>query len=222
MGFVPGVVALNAVLAAVGYCVLYPALRGRSAVTYASYSGIALLVGAALVPLVLSMLAPTGLHIGLAAFAVAAALLAAAGLAAGRIFRLDADPRRAVPPRGRLEDVVVTVAAFGIVAILGIALVGAFRSSPWLDDTWYFWLPKGRALDLVGLDPRLWTPDPQLHMLFGNDSESLWFIRPDNPLWWSILLNLDMRFVGSSDLRAVNGELAFLMIGFVGTAARLL
>src|ERR671937_304042 len=222
MGLVPGVVALNALLAAVGYCVLYPALRGRSALTYASYGGVALLVGAGLVPLVLAMLAPTGLHIGLAAFAVVAAVLAAAGLAAGRILRLDADPRRAVPPRGRLEDAVVTVAAFGIVAILGIALVGGFRSSPWLDDTWYFWLPKGRAPDVVGLDPRLWRPDPALHMLFGNDYESLWFIRPDNPLWWSVLLNLDMRFVGSIDMRAVNGELAFLMIGFVGAAARLL
>src|SRR5207302_9926392 len=222
MGLVAGVVALNALLAAVGYCVLYPALRGRSALTYASYAGVALLVGAGLVPLVLSMLAPTGVHIGLPAFAVVAAVLAAVGLVAGRVFRLDADPRPAVPPAGRLEDAVVTVAAFGIVAVLGIALVGGFRSSPWLDDTWYFWLPKGRALDLVGLDPRLWSPNPHLHVLFGNDYESLWFIRPDNPLWWSILLNLDMRFVGSIDMRAVNGELAFLMIGFVGAAARLL
>ena len=68
MGLVPGVVALNAVLAAVGFCVLYPALRGRSALTYASYAGVALLLGAGLVPLVLSMLAPTGLHLGLPAF----------------------------------------------------------------------------------------------------------------------------------------------------------
>ena len=90
MGLVPGVVALNVVLAAVGFCVLYPALRGRSALTYASYAGVALLVGAGLVPLVLSMLAPTGLHIGLAAFAVVGAVLAAAGLAGGRVFRLDA------------------------------------------------------------------------------------------------------------------------------------
>src|SRR5204863_7207787 len=149
---------------------------------------------------------------------------AAGGLALGRRAAGSGFVRGPHPgwPRTRVGDVVATVAGFSIVAILVLALVGGFRSSPWLDDTWYFWLPKGRALDLAGLDPRLWTPQPTLHMLFGHDYEGLTFIRPDNPLWWSILLNLDMRFVGSVDLRAVNGELAFLMIGFVGTAARLL
>src|SRR5207248_9853028 len=60
-----GVVVLNVVLAAVGYCVLAPALRGRSVLTYVSYGGVALLVGTGLAPLVLEMLAPTGLHLGL-------------------------------------------------------------------------------------------------------------------------------------------------------------
>jgi hypothetical protein len=222
MGLVPGVVAFNAVLAAVGFGVLYPALRGRGAATCASYAGVALLLGAGAVGVVLCMLAPSGLHIGLPAFAVVAALLAAAGLAAGRVWCVDPGPRPAEPPKTFFGDAVVTTAVFGLVVMLGLALVGGFRSSPWLDDTWYFWLPKGRALDLMGLDPRLWRPDPALHMLFGNDYEILWFIRPDNPLWWSILLNLDMRFVGSIDMRAVNGELAFLLLGFVGAAARLL
>ena len=224
MGLVGGVVVLNGLLTAAGYCLLYPALRGRRPVVYASYGGVALLVGAGAVGVALCVLAPLGLRIGLVAFGLTAAALAAAGLLVGRLWpaRLDADPRPAEPPATLFGDVVVTVAAFAIVAILGIALVGGFRASPWLDDTWYFWLPKGRALDLLGLDPQLWTPDPRLHMLFGNDYESLWFVRPDNPLWWSILLNLDMRFVGSVDMRAANGQLAFLLIGFVAAAARLL
>jgi hypothetical protein len=222
MGLVAGVVVLNAVLTAVGYALLYPALRGRRALVYASYGGVALLVGAGSVGVALCILAPTGIRIGLLAFVLTAAVLAAAGLAAGRLFTLDADPRSARPPATIAGDVIVTASAFALVAILGFALVGGFRSSPWLDDTWYFWLPKGRALDLLGLTPRLWHPDPSLHMVFGNDYESLWFIRPDNPLWWSILLNLDMRFVGSIDLRAVDGQLAFLLIGFFGAAARLL
>src|SRR5919202_2068344 len=224
MGLVPGVVVLNGLLATAGYCLLYPALRGRRPLVYASYGGVALLVGAGAVGVSLCVLAPLGVRIGLVAFGLTSAVLAAAGLAAGRLLpaRLDADPRPAEPPATLSGDVVVTVAAFAIVAVLGIALVGGFRASPWLDDTWYFWLPKGRALDLLGLDPRLWTPDLRLHMIFGHDYESLWFVRPDNSLWWSILLNLDMRFVGSIDMRAVNGQLAFLLIGFVAAAARLL
>lgn len=222
MGLVAGVVFLNTALTAVGYALLYPALRGHRPLVYASYAGVALLVGAGAVGVALCMLAPTGVRIGLASFAVVAVLLAAAGLLGGRRYALDADPRNAEPPASVFEDVVVTVCAFALVAILGFALVGGFRSSPWLDDTWYFWLPKGRALDLLGLTGRLWHPNLSLHMVFGNDYESLWFIRPDNPLWWSILLNLDMRFVGTIDLRAADAQLAFLLIGFFATAARLL
>ena len=132
-----------------------------------SYAGVALLVGAGSVGVALCMLAPTGIRIG------------PAGLrgdppwfwrrrasVAGRRFRLDANPRSATPPATVAGDVIVTVSAFALVAILGFALVGGFRSSPWLDDTWYFWLPKGRALDLLGLTPRLWHPNPALHMVF--------------------------------------------------------
>ena len=67
----------------------------------------------------IEMLAPTGLHLGLGAFAAVAAALAAAGLAASRFLRLDADPRPARPPRTRTGDVIVTAAAFGIVANAG-------------------------------------------------------------------------------------------------------
>ncbi len=226
MGLVPGVFLFNGVLTATGYCVLYVALRGRALRVWTSYGGVALLVGTGLVGVALCMLAPLGVHLGLAAFAGVVLVLAAAGIAAGYLSprhrrRLDADPRAASPPTWA-GDVIVTVAGFGVVALLVIALVGGFRSSPWLDDTWYFWLSKGRALDLVGLDPRLWHPDLRLHMIFGHDYESLWFVRPDNPLWWSVHLNLATRFVGSVDLRAVNGELAFMLIGFVAATARLL
>lgn len=228
MGLVAGVVALNVVFTAVGFSALFPALRGRSARVWASYAGVALLVGAAAVGVGLCIAAPMGVRIGLPAFATVAGLVAVGGLAVGRFVppraldRIRARPPAAAQPARIVEDVVVTVAAFGIVAVLVMALVGGFRTAAWLDDTWYFWLPKGRALDLVGLDPRLWGSDPSLHMVFGNSGETLQFIRPDNPLWWSILLNLDMRFVGSVDMRAVDGQLAFLLIGFIAAGARLL
>jgi hypothetical protein len=222
MGLVAGVLALNVVLTAVGYALLYPALRGSRPLVLASYGGVALLVGAGSVGVALCVVAPTGIRLGLPVFAGTALVLAAGGLLAGRHFRLDPDHRTAKPPSTVAGDVIVTVSVFALVAILGFALVGGFRSSPWLDDTWYFWLPKGRALDLLGLTPRLWHPNLSLHMTFGHDYESLWFIRPDNPLGWSILLNLDMRFVGSIDMRAVDGQLALLLTAFFGAAARLL
>jgi hypothetical protein len=228
MGLVAGVVACNGLLVGVGYCLLHPSLMGHSLRVHASYAGVALLVGAAAVGVVLCALAPLGIHVGLVAFAAVALCLGALGITTGRLLparlraRIDADPRSADPPATVLGDLVATVAAFALVAILAFAVVGGFRGSPWLDDSWYFWLPKGRALDLVGLDPRLWRPNPALHMVFGRDYESLWFIRPDNPLWWSVLANLDVRFVGTIDMRALNGELAFLLVGFVAAAARLL
>src|SRR5256714_5838466 len=223
MGYVGGVVGFNLVCTAVGFCVLAPALRGLRALTLATYAGVALLVGTGLVGVALCIEAPLGARIGLVAFFATAAVLSGAGLAAARFLPplLRARPRTAEPLPSRLADAVATAAAAGIAVVLVLVLVGGFRSSPWLDDTWYFWLPKGRALDTVGLDPQLWRPDPSLHMFFGHDYESLYFIRPDNPLWWSVVLNLVMRFVGTIDMRAVNGELAFLLVAFVGGTARL-
>jgi len=224
MGYVGGVLGFNLACTAVGFCLLAPSLRGLRAVTIATYAGVALLVGTGVVGVALCVAAPFGAHVGLVAFAVAAAVLAAAGLAAARFLPplLRAHPVSAPPPSSPLADAVATAAAAGILVVLALAVVGGFRSSPWLDDTWYFWLPKGRALDTVGLDPQLWRPDPSLHMVFGNDYESPYFIRPDNPLWWSVVLNLVMRFVGAIDMRAVNGELAFLLVAFVGATGRLL
>ena len=224
MGYVGGVIAFNAVCTAAGYCVLAPALRGLRGLTIATYAGVALLVGTGLVGVALCIEAPLGARVGLVAFFATAATLSAAGLAAARLLPalVRARPRAAEPPPSRLADAVATAAAAGIAVVLVLVLVGGFRSSPWLDDTWYFWLPKGRALDTVGLDPHLWRPDPSLHMVFGHDYESLYFIRPDNPLWWSGVLNLVMRFVGTIDMRAVNGEEAFLLVAFVGALGRLL
>jgi hypothetical protein len=227
MGLVGGVVALNVVLAAVGYCLLAVALRGRRPGAWVTFAGIALLVGAAAVGVAFCILLPLGVRLSLGAFAAVAVLLCAGGLALAAGSPLVRSKLQLPPgphagwPRTLGGDLLATTAGFGVVAILVIAVVGGFRSSPWLDDTWYFWLPKGRALDVVGLDPRLWHPNPSLHMVFGHDYESLWFIRPDNPLWWSILLDLDVRFVGAVDLRAVNGELALLLVAFAASVARL-
>jgi hypothetical protein len=74
------------------------------------------------------------------------------------------------------------------------------------------WLPKGIALDHLGLDKGLFTSTPTVRT----------FTSPDYPWWWSILGNVDARAAGAIDLRALNGQLALLLAGFIAAAARLL
>jgi hypothetical protein len=88
----------------------------------------------------------------------------------------------------------------------------SFRSSPWLDDSWTFWLPKGLALEQVGLDARA----------FEDNNSSFQFTSPDYPLWWSIITSGAVSFVGEIDLRAVDAQLGLLVAAFFAAAARLL
>jgi hypothetical protein len=215
---IAGVVLVNVAAAVVGYAFLRPATR--SLVTLASYLGLAILVGTGAIFVMLGVLAPLGLRIGLGAFFVTTVGLAAAGILARRRFR--AEPQAARPPSTLLEDVVVTVSAFALAALTVMVLVGGFRSVPWLDDTWYFWLPKGRALDQIGLDPSLWRPDPHFTASYGDGQETLRFIRPDNPLWFSMLLERVVPSGARFDFRAANVEMAVLLVSFVGATARLL
>ena len=215
-----GVLLVNVVAALVGYALVAPA--GRSVVTSVSYLGLAILVGTGAIFAALGVLAPFGLRIGLVAFLVVAAALAFLALALRRQLRWKVDSPPAQAPRTLLEDAVVTISGFGLVALGAIVLIGSFRSVPWLDDTWYFWLPKGRALDQIGLDPSLWRPDRHFTVSYGDGEETLRFIRPDNPLWFSMLLNRVVPSGAGFDFRPANVELAVLLVSFVGATARLL
>lgn len=196
-----GVVVLNAGFLATGY-----ALLGRARWSW-SWAGLALLVGAGAVGTAVFFASIAGLHATLWTAAGAAVLLAAGGLAAGRRFpgnRLSL----ASPP---LDP--VTAGAFGLVAgICAVGVVGGFRSSPWLDDAWGIWLPKGLALWHHGLDERLFAPNGEF-VVFGV---------PDYPLWWSIVTSLDVQAVGSTDVRVMCAQLALLTVAFVAAVARLL
>ena len=90
-----------------------------------------------------------------------------------------------------------TGAAFGVVAgVCAVGVVGGFRSSPWLDDAWGIWLPKGLALWHHGLDDRLFAPSGE-YVTFGV---------PDYPLWWSVVTSLDVQAVGSTDVRVTTAR----------------
>jgi hypothetical protein len=216
MGLVPGVLVLNALFVATGYCALSASLASLPARAWAGYAGLALVLGAAFAGVGTFLAAIAGADAGAATLGVVLAGAAAAGLAAGRWPR--ARGALAVPSPPALEPaedrarLVALAAGFAVVAICALALVGGFRSSPWLDDVWGIWLPKGVALAELGLDPHLFAPDARY----------VPFDVLDYPLWWSILLALDMRFVGEIDLRAVDAQLAILLVAFVGAAARLL
>jgi hypothetical protein len=214
MGLVAGVLTVNAVLLAAGYCLLSPALTGQSVRIWASYAGVALLAGVALVALAVFIAASLGATSGPATFAGAAALLAAAGLAAGRIFgrRRPAPPRAGRRPGSPPAILVSTAAAVCVAVVSAFTLVGGFRSSPWLDDAWGIWLPKGIALGEHGLDERLFVPN----------GEYVFFEVPDYPLWWSALTAFDVRLVGDVDVRAMNAQLALLAVAFLAAVARLL
>ena len=218
MRLVAGVLGFNALLLAVGYCLLSVSLAGSRLVTWASYAGVALLVGASLVGVGVFTAAVAGFATGVATLSVVAVLLALVGLGV-RVFAperlrawLAAPAAPAQPESSPRARAAALVAGFGVVAIGLFALVGGFRSSPWLDDVWGIWLPKGVALNQLGLDSRLFT----------DGGEFVSFEVLDYPLWWAIMLSLDLDFVGAVDLRAANAQLTVLALAFLGSVARLL
>jgi len=216
-GLVAAIVGVNAVLTAAGYFVLEPALKGHSRSEWASYAGVALLVGAGLVGVVVFGAAVVGATTGPVTFAVAAVLVSVAGLAASKIARtrtwLEA-PRPGVRPRDVAvwESVVATAACLGVVVVCAFAVVGAVRASPGGDDAGGVWVPKGLARVEHRRDERRFVPN----------GDYVFFEVPDYPLWWAALAGLDVRLAGGLDVRAMNAQLALLSVAFVAAAARLL
>lgn len=211
-----GVLVLNLVFTLVGYCALATFLRGSSAATWISFAGVGLLVGAGLIGLILGALAVAGAPASVSVFGATAVGLALSGVgaatrpAASRVnIRFRPPPARADSP---VHGWIASIAAGAVVAICFLVVVAGFRSSPWLDDAWTFWLPKGVALSTTGLDERLFVP---------ND-DFVSFTSPHYPLWWSLVGGLDVAAVGRIDLRAVNAQLALLHAAFAAAATRLL
>jgi hypothetical protein len=211
-------IALAAAFVALGFALLEPVLRGLAWRARASYAGVAMLVGASVSGIALCVLAVADVRVTLWAFLVVALVLGGAGIAAARLLPERGLAAAAPPeapvlrPTSKLGDIAETVGVYGVVALGVVALVGAFRATPWLDDTWFFWLPKGLLLSSHGLDPRL----------FSNDTHFDFFARNDNPLWWSVILVLVVKLSGNLDLHAVNVLQVCLFLGFVGAVARLL
>jgi hypothetical protein len=215
-----GVAGLNLLFVGIGYCVLATPLRGRRVLSWITYAGLALMIGAGLVGVVLSALAVFGAGVGNGVFAATAIGIALAGLSIRRLVperhaRLVASPAFDTPRGGPSAEIVATAAAFLLVVVCCLGLVGSFRSTPWLDDVWRFWLAKGIAIDRLGVDPRLFASS-DTYVSFYPGAGGYY------PLWWSLITDLDIRFVGALDLRAVDAQLGILAVAFLGSTARLL
>jgi hypothetical protein len=213
---VGGILWLNFVFVLVGYCGLSAFLRGRSASGWASFAGVALFVGAGLVGLALSFLVVVGLRSSLPVLGATAGVLAALGLAAG-VMRPQSITRTASGAgdgkvASQAQRWLAAASGGAIVAMCCVVLVAGFRSSPWLDDAWTFYLPKGIELSRAGLDQRLFVPNSNFAAFTG----------PDRPLWWSVIGGLDISAVGHIDLRAINGQMAVLYVAFAAAVTRLL
>jgi hypothetical protein len=209
-----GIICLNLVFVLVGYSALMAFLRGLPAATWVTFAGVALLVGAGLVGIVLSGLAVAGSATSLPVFG--AVTLALAGLGVGIRASASRAGIRFQAPAARtvsvIESWVAAVAAGGAVAVCCLVVVAAFRASPWLDDAWTFWLPKGVELSRSGLDQRVFLPH----------TDFVSFANPHYPLWWSIVGGLDVAVVGRIDVRALDAQLAVLYIAFASAVGRLL
>jgi hypothetical protein len=194
-----GVLAVNVAFVVVGY-----ALLGRPRWHW-SWAGLALLVGAGAVGTLVFFAVIVGVHASLWVAAVAAVVLVALGLfgPSNRLLLGERPGARLGPLAGALFGLVAAVCLLGI--------VGGFRSSPWLDDAWGIWLPKGLALWHHGLDARLFVPN----------GEFVTFGVPDYPLWWSVVSSLNVQAAGDVDVRVMCAQLALLTAGFVGAVARL-
>ena len=205
MTLVPGVAAVNLVFAGVGYAFLVRSLRGRSWAEFASWAGVALLLGAGAVGTLVFFATILG---------IPATLWTGGGAAIVAFGALAALSHKVAFPRAATRRMSPAAAAVfaGVFALCLLGLVGGFRSAPWLDDAWGIWLPKGLALWHHGLDERLFVPNGE-YVAFGV---------PDYPLWWSIVTSLDVQAVGSVDVRAMDAQAALLTVAFFGAVARLL
>jgi hypothetical protein len=202
---VAAVVAVNVGFLVVGYALLSGPLAGHPLRTRASYFGLALLLGAGAVGTALFFAAILGLRTTLLTAGITAAALAFAGFAL----------RKTIPPAAltQVDTPPIAAAGAGVIAVVCLlGLIGGFRSSPWLDDSWGLWLPKGIALATVGLDERFFVPSGA-YAAFGV---------PDYPLWWSVTNALDVQAVGTRDVRAMNAQLGILAVAFLAAFARLL
>lgn len=179
------IAALDVVFVAVGLAFLYGLGIVRSRGSAARHLGLALLGGWAAVGVGTSYLLMAGAAGTAAEIALVAVILAAGGLALGRVAR----PARPFPRVWTRSTRSVAVAACGVL-LLGASLVEMLRSvrlaQPDEWDAWAFWVPKAEAIVYSG----------GLHTGPGTIES---FANPDYPPLAPTLDSATFRFAGHVD-----------------------
>jgi hypothetical protein len=200
-----GVVGLTAGLWAAGTAILYGAgIVTRAWRSVLVWSGLAYLVGAAAVGLVLTTTTVAGVRLSTPLAAVAIAGVAALGLAAARVVRADPlAPRQDARDR-RLRIPAAIVAALFLVAGTGLAVVQPIGEHT---DGWAIWGIKSLLLyDHGTIPPVFATGDYGLSHI-------------DYPLFWPVLEATYYRAMGGPETKLATLPFWLLYVAFAGTVA---
>jgi hypothetical protein len=200
-----GLALLNALILGVGIAALW-ALRGwRSWADLATLSGVAYMLGVALVGIALTFELVLGVTFSRVTVIVTALGLVLASVVARRSFA----SWRPVVPDGPVRGLTVIAAAFG--ALVLVYLESLFRASrlaglsAW--DAWAFWVPKAKAIYFFG----------------GLDAQ--FFGELPNPTYPPLVPALEasaFHFMGSADVVTLHVQFWFFACGFVAAVVGLL
>jgi hypothetical protein len=201
-----GLVALDAVVLAVGVALLYAfgLVRGRRSAL--RLAGLAFVTGWAALGVGVSLALVAGLAIAVWQVLLLAAVVAAAALAAGR-----RTPAAAIAPPVAARPGPVALAAAGLLAVYGAALLARAwfggASTAW--DAWAVWIPKAKSLVLFD----------------GIDLGVGGFASFAHPYYPPLVPGMDavaFRFMGSLDVTRLPLQEWLLLAGFIGALAGLL
>jgi hypothetical protein len=202
-------------VAGTGILVAFRVVPVRASSMVAAF-GLAYLTGAAIVPLVLTVLLVIGIPFNLATYAVVTLACIGIGLWFGRKRAGDRPP--APPPwwkqswrtwSAEVWIVAAFVLFFGGFAVVGMLTAWRVPLIGW--DAWGFYARKAQMLSAHdSLIPEFWG------------SPNYAFIHPDYPLQVPVFEALHFRAAGNFDTQAVDRHLWLLLVGFVWGAAYLL
>ena len=200
-----GLVAFNAMLLVVGMTVLAVLLGRRSPHELVRTSGLAYMLGVALVGVSLSIELPLGIPFSFATIVLTCVALAGGAVAARPLLARWRPP----PSPDRMAGGGLVAVSFGVLIV--VCLEAMFRAgrlaslSAW--DAWAFWVPKAKAIYFFGgLDEQFFRELP-------------------NATYPPLLPALEasaFHFMGSADVVTLHLQFWFFACGFVAAVAGLL